>query len=325
MVRPIRGIKDGLREDEDDRAHIIDRAKPQIEFLHASEGYRYLEGKILKQEEGVTYGLFKEDVNHGSNPTVVDAEPATGFAKHIFVPEVVKEKRMHYYQVPRLGSYLAVKLEYQSCLFEEAYDAAVENYKEVNQLNQDQEAERQQWEEEQAELKREKLEAGEEFEPEDREWTPHSFSPFRTTKVQFVLCLNTMGQDREFTAEEKACALKCVKHYQDSWEAREKKNLEHDVVAKINSMEYDRLYKEHFEAQDAAELDKQIEEAIIRANNAKAAEGEDELTDAEKDTLTKEQRFRAITQGFYAPDQAAEYRARQDKPGSTGMSGVMSS
>ena len=90
-------------------------------------------------------------------------------------------------------------------------------------------------------------------------------------------------------------------------------------------MEYDRLYKEHFEAQDAAEVDRQIEEAIIRANNAKTAEGEDEITDAEKDTITKESRFSSITKGFYAPDAAAEYRARQDKPGSTGMSGVMSS
>ena len=28
VVRPIKGIKDGLREDDDDRAHIIDRARP---------------------------------------------------------------------------------------------------------------------------------------------------------------------------------------------------------------------------------------------------------------------------------------------------------
>lgn len=55
---------------------------------------------------------------------------------------------MFYYKVPRLGSYLAIKLEYKSCLFEEAYDAAIANYMEVDQLNKDQEDERRAWEEE---------------------------------------------------------------------------------------------------------------------------------------------------------------------------------
>lgn len=40
---------------------------------------------------------------------------------------------MHYYQVPRLGSYLAIKLQYNTCLFEESLDAAVENYMQVNE------------------------------------------------------------------------------------------------------------------------------------------------------------------------------------------------
>jgi len=41
------------------------------------------------------------------------------------IEEVVEEPRIHFYQVPRLGSYLAIKLEYDSCLSEEAFDAAV--------------------------------------------------------------------------------------------------------------------------------------------------------------------------------------------------------
>jgi hypothetical protein len=57
--------------------------------------------------------------------------------KHIFIKDVVREKDMFYYKVPMLGSYLAIKLEYKSCLFEAAYDSAVDNYKEVDQLNKD--------------------------------------------------------------------------------------------------------------------------------------------------------------------------------------------
>lgn len=54
---------------------------------------------------------------------------------HIIVPEVVKEPKMHYYRVPKLGSYLAIKLEYDSCLFEYAFDEAIENYNLVNEKN----------------------------------------------------------------------------------------------------------------------------------------------------------------------------------------------
>lgn len=94
--------------------------------------------------------------------------------KHIYVPDVVREKDMFYYQVPRLGSYLAVKLEYKSCLFEETYDAAVENYREVDQLNKEQEEEKKQFDEEQAELKKAREEAEEEYEePEERQWSPY--------------------------------------------------------------------------------------------------------------------------------------------------------
>lgn len=38
---------------------------------------------------------------------------------------------MHFFKVPRLGSYIAIRLEYESCLFEEALDLAVQDYIEV--------------------------------------------------------------------------------------------------------------------------------------------------------------------------------------------------
>lgn len=49
------------------------------------------------------------------------------------MPEVVREPKMHFYKVPKLGSYLAIKLEYQSCLFEGAFDAAVLDFIDVSQ------------------------------------------------------------------------------------------------------------------------------------------------------------------------------------------------
>ena len=45
--------------------------------------------------------------------------------RHIYVKEVVREPRMHFYKVPRLGSFMAVPLIYKSCLLEGSLDTAV--------------------------------------------------------------------------------------------------------------------------------------------------------------------------------------------------------
>jgi hypothetical protein len=53
------------------------------------------------------------------------------------VKEVVREPRMHFFKVPRLGCYLAIRLEYQTCLFEEALDAAVIDYLDMKQRHKE--------------------------------------------------------------------------------------------------------------------------------------------------------------------------------------------
>ena len=111
---------------------MIKGAKQQVEVLHASKDFNFLEEKTLQQDQGVTYRLFNDDFKAAKHPMIVDENTDTGIPKHIFIEDVVREPAMYYYQVPRLGSYLAIKLEYKSCLFEETYDAAVENYKEVD-------------------------------------------------------------------------------------------------------------------------------------------------------------------------------------------------
>jgi len=44
---------------------------------------------------------------------------------------------------------------------------------------------------------------------------------------------------------------------------------------------------DHFRALDEAEIEKNIDEAITNAQNTKTAEGEDEMTDLEKDAIGK--------------------------------------
>ena len=64
------------------------------------------------------------------------------------MPEVVREDRIHFFDVPKLGSYLAIKLEYESCLFEESFDAALANYREVQKKRLEQDTEKDAFEQE---------------------------------------------------------------------------------------------------------------------------------------------------------------------------------
>lgn len=44
---------------------------------------------------------------------------------HVLVSEVVREPRIHFFKVPKLGSYLAIRLDYKSCLSVEAYNDGI--------------------------------------------------------------------------------------------------------------------------------------------------------------------------------------------------------
>ena len=80
--------------------------------------------------------------------------------------------------------------------------------------------------------------------------------------MQYVVCLNTLGQDREFTKDEISYALETVKLYRDEWIRIEKENLQKDIDRKLDNMEAERIYKEIHDPMDTAEAEKRAEEAI---------------------------------------------------------------
>lgn len=63
--------------------------------------------------------------------------------------------------------------------------------------------------------------------------------------------MNTMGQDREFTEDEKKFALRTVRDYRDRWEQVERENLQSDIERRVKRIRYDRDYKEHYDIIDA--------------------------------------------------------------------------
>jgi len=55
---------------------------------------------------------------------------------------------MHFYKVPKLGSYMAIPLVYLSCLFEDALDNAVQDHLDVRKALDEQNKAKAEWEEE---------------------------------------------------------------------------------------------------------------------------------------------------------------------------------
>ncbi len=145
--------KKKIEEADNDGAHLDAEAAKIIHFLNASVDHKFLVDETMTQEQGLTFDVYKEsdeaeeppaeeppaeeeEGEEGAEPKPVK-EPEEQFPKHVFVKEVVREPRMHFYRVPKLGSYLSVKLEYNCCLFEEALDAAIANTLEVKQKLED--------------------------------------------------------------------------------------------------------------------------------------------------------------------------------------------
>jgi hypothetical protein len=204
LVQPKKAIKD----DDDDTAHLDTDASQQIHFMHSTGGHEFLVDKVLKQDEGITFDVFKEEEtksepdkkgDDSDEDNTKEVEVKEKLPHHVLVQEVVREPRMHYYKVPRLGSYLAVKQEYNSCLFESALDNAIVDYSDVKQRIKEQEEDKKKWMEEQNEIKEAKVADGEEYTIPEKQWEVIEPKAYDTKKETFVVGLNTMGQDREFT------------------------------------------------------------------------------------------------------------------------------
>jgi len=72
---------------------------------------------------------------------------------------------MHFFKVPRLGSYLAIRLEYESCLFEESFDLGLTDYLSMRERQKQLQEDMKTWEEQEQERADEAEAAGEQYIP----------------------------------------------------------------------------------------------------------------------------------------------------------------
>lgn len=89
--------------------------------------------RVLRPDQGRTHEIFNqeeaaeeviEEEEEGQKKVKPPPDILNSF-KHLYIKEVVRDTQIHFQKVPRLGSYMAVPLVYNSCLSDESLEATV--------------------------------------------------------------------------------------------------------------------------------------------------------------------------------------------------------
>jgi len=79
--------------------------------------------------------------------------------------------------------------------------------------------------------------------------------------------LDTLGQDREFTAEQRRFAIQTIADFTAIWEAREKENLTKDRNLRLKMMELDKEYTENLSTKLADDEEEHVKDHIHQITN----------------------------------------------------------
>ncbi|EGR28594.1 hypothetical protein IMG5_172240 [Ichthyophthirius multifiliis] len=237
-------------EDEDEKAHLDQEAEKIIKYIGYSDSHKDLmSNKILsaKEEESVTAAVFKErePVNEDDQENAGPPPP-----NYVYIPDLVKEPRMTYFRIPKLGSYIAFPLKYNSYLKVSKYQKKKKKLKKEEFFN-DALQKRQEYQQELEKWTVEKKEKEEEFQKEiealendeeaqkekqiefDNFLEQYPEAPkeqgFLFEAKEYVLCADTMGQDREISQEDIKYLESYVQLFANSWEQTEKRLMSQDI------------------------------------------------------------------------------------------------
>mmetsp|Transcript_30084 Transcript_30084/g.53339 ORF Transcript_30084/g.53339 Transcript_30084/m.53339 type:complete len:650 (+) Transcript_30084:28-1977(+) len=235
-------VKRKITELDDDQAHFDPDAPEVIRYIAASQTHNFMIGKTLSEDKGiVTYDVWKaveveDDQAARSDEEGQAAEPEAKVErlKVSFVPDVVNDTRMYYFDVPKLGSYFCLPMTYKSCLVEGSFDQGLEDAYEYRRLKAEQEAAAAAKSEHTGSLKDEAKD-----EHEEQPFEELKEKPYKTEDVKLIVCLDTLGQDRVFTQAQRDYCENWVKFYRDRWEEAERACLRRDIEYHLEKHDQD--------------------------------------------------------------------------------------
>lgn len=254
---------------------------PHISYEYATKGSEWMTEKVLPEGKGVTWGAltenpaeenFKEmclwkppsvepvvEVEEGAEP--VEQKPSSPFYP-VSVECVTDVDKMHYFDMTRLGAFLAIPVVYQSYYNGDAYADA-------KTFEEEKKAEAIRRAEEEA-ARQAAIDAGE-AEPEAVEPPEEKQLVMRGTDVKMVLCLDTLGTNTAFEESNAMKILELAKACSQCKSKTEFKQVDNQVLSVID----DHLRAEMDE--HVAECADNVEQGFMEQLEAEQAEAEDEL------------------------------------------------
>jgi hypothetical protein len=142
-----------LPEDADENGHIDPANIKVLQYVNWCDDHSFLNKKFLEPGTGVTYKLINpndEEGEEGEEEKKEEAnddeeeneekkeEPKEEVLNNIEIEEVVNEPKIHFFREPRLGSYIAIDIRYQSSLQYSSLTSAIENLNEYKVKKEEQ-------------------------------------------------------------------------------------------------------------------------------------------------------------------------------------------
>lgn len=125
---------------------------------------------------------------------------------------------------------------------------------------------------------------GTDFVPEERTWEEIVLPPIETVNKKFVICLDTMGQDRIFSDKERQFILETIHKFRCNWENFEKEKLAMDRDALIDEkLNDDNIINEEFLL-----AQKEKEETLVKAKIDPDREEDDAKEGSDVEEMTFE-------------------------------------
>lgn len=254
---------------------------PHLSYEYATKGSEWLTEKVLPEGKGVTWGALTEnpaeenfqemclwkppsvepvvEVEEGAEPP--EQKPSSPYYP-VSVECVTDVDKMHYFDMTRLGAFLAIPLVYQSYYNGDAY-ADAKTFEEEKKADAVRRAE-----EEAA--RQAAIDAGEDV-PDAGDPPEEKQLVMRGTDVKMVLCLDTLGTNTAFEESNAVKILELVKACGQCKSKTEFKQVDNQVLIVIDDALRTEVDEQVLECAD------RVEQGFMEQLEAEQAEAEDEL------------------------------------------------
>ena len=263
--------------DDDENAHLDMAAEKVIRYIGYSTSHEFVKD-ITLGGDCVCAEIFKVPEEGEEQPKVDMFGNQIVEPKNIYYEDVNSNPRLQFFSIPKLGAWLAVLLSYKSCDNDTVYDSAIEQRLKWKKAMEDHNMIMREKEEEFLDIIQKRKDAEEDItdvEQEMKMWKESLEDPledeFQKTTREFVICFDTLGQDREILDEDRKDIFDLLAMFIEHWEASEAAAIKEDVDLQMKYLE-----SVEFRPRDTLETLQEDEDRYVEENPEKYDEVREE-------------------------------------------------